>query len=82
MTQWLFGIAIVAAALVCPTMMWLGRRGVGPGCAMCPPERNKEAGNQGSLEDLRARQRELSMQLEKLEAPAESKSPRLARAGD
>ena len=63
MAPWLFPIAIVAAALVCPAMMWLGRRGIGPGCAICPPRRSDE-----SLEDLESRQRALTAQIEELEA--------------
>ena len=63
MAQWLFPIAIVAAVLVCPAMMWLGRRGIGPGCAICPPRRHEE-----SLEDLQARQRTLATRIEELEA--------------
>ena len=63
MLQWLFPLAIVAAVLVCPAMMWLGRRGIGPGCAICPPRRSEE-----SLDDLEARQRALTTQIEELEA--------------
>ena len=63
MAQWFFAIAIVAAVLVCPAMMWLGRRGIGPGCAICPPRRSEE-----SLEDLQARQRALTLQIEEHEA--------------
>jgi len=63
MAQWLLPIAIVAAVLVCPAMMWLGRRGIGPGCAMCPPRRSEE-----SLEDLKARQQTLRAQIDELEA--------------
>ncbi len=63
MLQWSFPLAIVAAVLVCPAMMWLGRRGIGPGCAICPPRRSEE-----SLDDLEARQRALTTQIEELEA--------------
>ena len=63
MLQWIFPIAIAAAVLVCPAMMWLGRRGIGPGCAICPPRRSEE-----SLEDLQARQHALSARIEELEA--------------
>jgi len=63
MLQWLFPLAIVAAVLVCPAMMWLGRRGIGPGCAICTPRRSEE-----SLDDLEARQRALTTQIEELEA--------------
>ena len=64
MPQWIFVLAIVAAALVCPTLMWLGRHGIGPGCAICPPRRSDEA----SLDDLRAGQRTLAKQIDELEA--------------
>ena len=64
MAVWLLAIAVVAAALVCPALMWLGRRGVGPGCAMCPPRRDDEE----SLEDLRTRQRALAAQIDEFES--------------
>ena len=64
MAQWLLVGAIVAAALVCPAMMWLGRRGIGPGCAVCPPRRDDDE----SLETLKARQRSLEAEIDKLEA--------------
>ena len=71
MVQALFAIGIVAAALACPAMMWLGRRGIGPGCAICPPREQKE-----SLEDLRARQRDLAAKIEKFESqPAAVREP-------
>ena len=63
MTQTLFAIAIVAAALVCPALMWLGRRGIGPGCAMCPPRKQED-----SLEELRARQRNLAAKIDEFES--------------
>ena len=58
-------IALVAlSALACPVMMLLGRRGIGPGCAMmgCKP---RQPDNPDSI---RARQRELANQIEQLEA--------------
>lgn len=57
--------AVVLAALACPLMMWLGRRGIGPGCAImgCSPQREEE-----TLETLRARNEELSRHLAALEA--------------
>lgn len=64
MAQWILPLAIVAAALVCPAVMWLGRRGIGPGCALCPPRRS----HGDSLEELRARQRTLAARIEDLEA--------------
>lgn len=59
-------IALVAvAALACPVIMLLGRRGIGPGCALmgCRPR-----GRDEPLEDLRARQRELARRVAELEA--------------
>lgn len=55
---------VVLAGLACPLMMWLGRRGIGPGCALmgCMPQRDEE-----TLESLRARQQELAQRLEALE---------------
>lgn len=57
--------AIVVGALACPTMMWLGRRGIGPGCGMmgCKPDEPAE-----SLDVLKQRQRQLDAQVEELEA--------------
>lgn len=47
--------AVAVGVLSCPVMMWLGRRGIGPGCAMlgCADERKE------SLAALRRRQGEL-----------------------
>ena len=64
MAQWFFALALVAAALVCPALMWLGRRGIGPGCAICWPRRSDGE----SLDDLRERQRRLAAQIEEYEA--------------
>lgn len=63
MSQWAFFIGIAVAALACPAMMWLGRRGIGPGCAICPPHRRDD-----SLEELQARHRALSTRIEQLES--------------
>ena len=54
----------VLSALACPVMMLLGRRGVGPGCALmgCKPRQRDNA------DSIRARQRELANQIERLEA--------------
>ena len=71
MVQALFALAIVAAALACPAMMWLGRRGIGPGCAICSPRKQED-----SLEDLQARQRDLAAKIEQLESqPAPVREP-------
>jgi hypothetical protein len=61
--QWLFTVAIVAAALACPALMWLGRRGIGPGCAICPPARTPDK----PIEALKARQRSLAAKIDRLE---------------
>ncbi len=55
---------IVAAALACPAMMWLGRRGIGPGCSIpgCRPKQKAE-----TLDDLRARQEDLLTRIAELE---------------
>ena len=59
--------AVVLGALACPLMMWLGRRGIGPGCALmgCGPQQSED-----TLESLRARERELSERIAQLERPA------------
>lgn len=57
--------AVVLGVLACPVMMWLGRRGIGPGCAMmsaCTPE---EQGD--TLEELRRREREVAARIAQLE---------------
>jgi hypothetical protein len=56
--------AIVVAALACPVMMLLGRRGIGPGCAVmgCEPKEADELG------ELRRRERELASRIAELEA--------------
>jgi hypothetical protein len=75
MPQVLFAIAIVAAALVCPALMWFGRRGIGPGCAMCPPRRKEY-----SLEDLQVRQRDLAAKIDEFERqPVPAREPVSAR---
>ena len=56
--------AIVVAALACPVMMLLGRRGIGPGCAMMGCER-KEADD---LSELRRRERAIATRIAELEA--------------
>jgi hypothetical protein len=63
LTGLLFGLVVVAA-LACPVMVLLGRRGIGPGCAMmgCKPKREQE-----TLESLRARHDELSTRIAKIE---------------
>lgn len=59
-------VGIVVAALACPVMMMLGRRGIGPGCAMmgCSPKKKKGE----TVDDLRRRERELSARITELEA--------------
>lgn len=56
--------AVVVGLLSCPLMMSLGRRGVGPGCATpgCADSR------EGTLADLRCRERELGEEIVRLEA--------------
>lgn len=64
MTQAILIAAVLVGVLACPVMMWLGRRGIGPGCAMmnCEPDRRDD-----SLDALRKRQRELDTQVAELE---------------
>lgn len=68
--------AVVLGALACPLMMWLGRRGIGPGCALmgCSPQRSVE-----TLESLRARERELAERIAQLEQPARADAPASAK---
>src|SRR5712691_11855178 len=59
----LFALLIVLAilgALTCPVMMFLGRRGIGPGCALigCRPRQRDNA------DSIRARQRQLADKIE------------------
>jgi hypothetical protein len=62
-TGLLIGLATLAA-LTCPAMMLLGRRGIGPGCVTgCG-----RGDNRVSLEDLRAQHTELSRRIAVLEA--------------
>ena len=64
MTQAILIAAVLVGALACPIMMLLGRRGIGPGCAMmnCETDRRED-----SLDALRKRQRELDTQVAELE---------------
>ncbi len=69
-------IALVAvAALACPVMMLLGRRGIGPGCALmgCKPKSKEE-----TIESLRTRQHELGARIAKLETGADAEEPAVA----
>lgn len=63
---------VLIAALACPVMMWLGRRGIGPGCAMmgCKPKSDEE-----TLESLQARQHELAARIAKIEAGERVEEP-------
>lgn len=45
--------AVVVAALACPLMAWLGRRGVGPGCVW---NRRATAVGEEGVEGLRERE--------------------------
>lgn len=63
---------VVVAALACPVMMLLGRRGIGPGCALM---RCRPRGRDQSLEDLRARQRELGRRVAEFEADEPEPAP-------
>ncbi len=56
---------VVLGTLACPLMMWLGRHGIGPSCAImrCKPRRREE-----TRESLLARHTELSRRLAALEA--------------
>lgn len=66
----LIALAVVAV-LACPTLMWLGRRGIGPGCAMMGRPKAQDE----TLDGLRARQRELAERIEKVEAGERSGRP-------
>lgn len=66
MLEALLVAAVVIGVVACPVMMWLGRRGIGPGCAMmggCRAEPEKEE----SLDELRRRERELAGKIQRLE---------------
>ena len=69
-------VVVLLAAIVCPLMMWLGRRGIGPGCAImgCTPQRDEE-----SLESLRAQHDALARRLEALEAADTTGAPEFER---
>jgi len=56
---------VVLAGLACPLLMLLGRRGIGPGCAImgCSPQRDED-----TLESLRAQHEQLLRRLEALDA--------------
>lgn len=62
--------AIVVAALACPVTMLLGRRGIGPGCAMmgCEPREAEELG------ELLERERKIAARIADLET-AERRAP-------
>lgn len=58
--------AVLVGVLACPVMMWLGRRGIGPGCAMmrgCEPAKNDVE----TLDELRQREREVAARITALE---------------
>lgn len=64
MTQAILIAAVLVGALACPVMMWLGRRGIGPGCAMMNCQTDPD---DKSLDALKKRQRELDTQVAALE---------------
>ena len=70
--------AIVAGVLACPLMMWLGRRGIGPGCGVAASRRRED---EETLESLRSRQEELGARIAQLEADRESPSLTSSRRG-
>lgn len=67
---------VLLAAVACPLMMWLGRRGIGPGCSImgCTPQRDEE-----SLDNLRMQHDELTRRLEALEAVDTTGAPEFER---
>lgn len=69
--------AVIVGVLACPVMMLLGRRGIGPGCAMmkCEPKQADELG------ELRKRQREVALRVAELEA-AEQPAAASSRSAD
>lgn len=69
--------AVLVGVLACPTMMWLGRRGIGPGCAMmgCEPKKADE------LEGLRKREQEIATRIAELEARERPAPAQSAGAG-
>ena len=69
--------AVVVGVLACPVMMLLGRRGIGPGCAMM----NREPKQADELEELRRREREVALRIAELEA-AEQPAAASSRSGD
>lgn len=69
--------AVVVGALACPVMMLLGRKGIGPGCAMmnCAPKRQDE------VDELRQRERAIAVRIAELEA-AEQPAAAVSRSTD
>lgn len=70
MSEALLVVAVLAAALTCPAMMWIqSRRGKSAAC--CPPRRGAEP---ETLEQLRARHTEIAAELAELDtAPGEAR---------
>lgn len=66
MPQGLIVGAILVAVLACPIMMWLGRRGIGPGCGTSACSTKRTAGE--SLDELRRRERQIADRIAQLEA--------------
>jgi len=68
---------VVLAGLACPLLMLLGRRGIGPGCAImgCSPQRDED-----TLESLRAQHEQLLRRLEALETGERLGSNQFERA--
>ena len=66
---------VVLASLACPLMMWLGRRGIGPGCALmgCTPQREE------TIESLRAQHEELTQRLAAVDTAKRTDAARLGR---
>lgn len=65
MSEALLVVAVLAAALTCPAMMWIqSRRGKSAPC--CPPRHDEAAPE--SLDQLRARHERVTAELAELEA--------------
>lgn len=62
--------AIVVGALACPLMMLLGRRGIGPGCAMMGCKQKSD-----DLGELRRRESEIALRIAEIEAGERHAAP-------
>ena len=74
MSGLLIAVAVIGA-LACPIMMLLGRRGIGPGCAITGCRPNRRGRKLDDVEALRARHDEVTARIVSIESSRHPREP-------